>query len=245
MEQKKIFQELEQLKKEMENIQNTLGSEKAIYTLIEEELLEIKQKFARPRRTLIVAGEDDDVQDKDLIAKEDVLVVLNSDGGIKQISLEEYRLQKRGGTGLKGSAPTGDAYVWKSLCVNTHSVLLALTDRGRLYWLDAFRVPRVSRTSKASSIKNLLNLSADESVQVLIPVDSFSKEGAHLCLITRKGVFKKIGFKFFFPAAKKRSYRYWHRPGRSTSLCLCELSGRRHFYFNTKKALLSALDPGM
>ena len=197
LEQKKIFQELEQLKKEMENIQKTLASEKAIYLIIEKELLEIKEKFSRPRRTLIVAGEDDEVQDKDLIAKEDVLIVLNSDGGIKQISLEEYRLQKRGGAGLKGSAPTGGAYVWKSLCVNTHSVLLALTDRGRLYWLDAFRVPRVGRTSKARSIRNLLNLSAEEAVQVLIPVDSFSKEEAHLCLITRKGVFKKSALSFF------------------------------------------------
>ena len=159
--------------------------------------MEIKEKFSSPRKTLIVLGEDDAVEDKDLIPKEDVLVTLNSDGGIKQISLQEYRLQKRGGSGLKGSAPIGDISVWKSLCVNTHSVLLVLTDRGRLYWLDAFRIPRMSRTSKGRSIRNLVQFQPDENVQVVIPVDSFSEEGAHLCLVTKNGVFKKSSLKFF------------------------------------------------
>lgn len=197
LEREKIFQELESLLKEIEKIKSTLSSEEAIYNIIQEELLEIKQKFSMPRKTVIVPGEEDLVEDKDLIPKEDVLVTLNTDGGIKQISLEEYRLQKRGGSGLKGSAPTGDISVWKSLCVNTHSVLLVLTDRGRLYWLDTFRIPRLSRTSKGRSIKNLIQLQADEQVQVVLPVDSFSKPGAHLCLMTKQGVFKKSSLEYF------------------------------------------------
>ena len=197
LEREKIFEELEGLLKEIEKIKNTLSSEEAIYNIIQEELLEIKQKFSVPRKTVIVPGEEDLVEDKDLIPKEDVLVTLNTDGGIKQISLEEYRLQKRGGSGLKGSAPTGDISVWKSLCVNTHSVLLVLTDRGRLYWLDTFRIPRLSRTSKGRSIKNLIQLQADEQVQVVLPVDSFSKPGAHLCLMTKQGVFKKSSLEYF------------------------------------------------
>ena len=197
LEREKILQELKNLLKEIGEIQRTLSSEKTIYDVIEGELIEIKEKFSAPRKTLIIPGEDDLVEDKELIAKEDVLVTLNSDGGIKQISLEEYRLQKRGGAGLKGSDPTGDISVWKSLCVNTHSVLLILTDRGRLYWLDAFRIPRMSRISKGRSIRNLVGLQSDENVQVVIPVDSFSAEGVHLCLITRKGVFKKSSLQFF------------------------------------------------
>ena len=197
LEREKISQELESLVKEIEKIKEILSSEEAIYNIIQEELLEIKQKFSMPRKTIIVPGEEDLVEDKDLIPKEDVLVTLNTDGGIKQISLEEYRLQKRGGSGLKGSAPAGDISVWKSLCVNTHSVLLVLTDRGRLYWLDAFRIPRSSRTSKGRSIKNLIPLQADEQVQVVLPVDSFSKPGAHLCLMTKRGVFKKSSLEYF------------------------------------------------
>lgn len=197
LEREKIFQELKDLLKKIEKIKQTLSEERAIYEIIEKELLEIKEKFSSPRKTIIVPGEDDMVEDKDLIPKEKVLVTLNSDGGIKQISLEEYRLQRRGGAGLKGSSPVGDTSVWKSLCVDTHSTILVLTDRGRLYWLDAFRIPRLGRTSKGRSIRNLLHLQSDENVQVVLPVESFSKDGAHLCLITKQGVFKKSSLQLF------------------------------------------------
>jgi len=197
LEREKIFKELQDLLKEIEDIKNTLSNEKAIYEIIETELVTIKDKFSSPRKTVIVPGDDDFVKDKDLIKKEDVLIILNTDGGIKQVSLEEYRLQNRGGSGLKGSSLTGDNSVWKSLCVNTHSVLLVLTDRGRLYWLDAFRVPRLSRTSKGRSIRNLVQLQADEAVQVVIPVDSFDQAEDSLCLMTKKGVFKKSSLNLF------------------------------------------------
>ncbi len=197
LEREKIAQELDGLLKEIESIKSTLSNESALYEIIKKELLDIKEKFSSPRKTLIVAGEDEILEDKDLIPKEDVLVTLNSDGGVKQISLEEYRLQKRGGTGLKGSSLAGDTSVWKSLCASTHSILLVLTDRGRLYWLDVFRIPRMSRTSKGRSIKNLVPLQSDETVQVVIPVESFSQEGANLCLVTKKGLFKKSSLKFF------------------------------------------------
>ncbi|MDE0119459.1 MAG: DNA gyrase subunit A [Bdellovibrionales bacterium] len=197
LEREKILQELKDLLKAIDNIQKTLSSEEAIYGIIEKELIGIKERFSTPRKTVVISGEDDLVEDKELIAKEDVLVTLNSDGGIKRISLEEYRLQKRGGSGLKGSNPEGEVSIWKSLCVNTHSVLLVLTDRGRLYWLDAFRIPQMSRTSKGRSIRNLVWLQADENVQVIIPVNSFSMDKAHLCLMTKKGVFKKSSLQVF------------------------------------------------
>ena len=234
LEREKLFQELENLLKEIENIKQILSSEKAIYNIIEQELLEIKQKFSTPRKTLIVPGEQDVVEDKDLIPKEDVLVTLNTDGGIKQISLEEYRLQKRGGSGLKGSAPTGDVSIWKSLCVNTHSVLLILTDRGRLYWLDAFRIPRLSRTSKGRSIKNLIQLQTDEQVQVVLPVNSFSKPGSHLCLMTKKGVFKKSSLKYFSKPRKGGVIAIGiDNEDQLVSACIC--SPEEHIFILTKK----------
>ncbi len=195
LEREKIFQELKDLKQEIENIQKTLASEKAIYDIMEKELLEVKNKFVSPRRTLIEAGGDDMVADKDLIPKEDVLVTLDTEGGIKQISLEEYRLQKRGGTGVKGSV--SDIPVQKSLCVNTHSMLLVLTNRGRLYWLDAFRVPRRGRTAKGSSIRNLIRIEEDEKVREVLPLNSLAGEEQSLCLMTQKGIFKKSSLKLF------------------------------------------------
>ncbi len=196
LEREKIYKELEGLMKEIVNLQKILASEEEIYKIIHEELDEIKTKFSSPRKSLIIPG-DDIVEDKDLIPKEDVLVTLNTEGDIKQISLEEYKLQRRGGTGLKGSTQSEGSSVWKSLCVNTHSMLLVLTDRGRLYWLDTFRIPRMSRTSKGKSIKNLIQLQSDESVQVVIPVESFEQTGACLCLATKKGLFKKSELRHF------------------------------------------------
>ena len=198
LEREKIYKELEDVLKEIDNLQKILASEEEIYKIIHQELEEIKTKFFSPRKTLIIPGDDDDVvEDKDLIPKEDVLVTLNTEGGIKQISLEEYTLQKRGGTGLKGSTQPEGSSVWKTLCVNTHSILLVLTDRGRLYWLDVFRIPRMSRTSKGKSIKNLIQLQADESVQVVIPIESFDQPNASLCLATKKGLFKKSELRHF------------------------------------------------
>ena len=195
LEREKIFQELTALMQEIENIKKTLSSEQAIYDIMEKELLNIKDKFATSRKTLIEAGGDDMVADKDLIPKEDVLMTLDTDGGIKQISLEEYRLQKRGGTGVKGSV--SDIPVQKSLCVNTHSMLLVLTNRGRLYWLDAFRVPRRGRTAKGSSIRNLIKIEADEKIREVLPLDSLSTKGQSLCLMTQKGIFKKSALSLF------------------------------------------------
>ena len=197
LERKKIFQELESLIKEMENIESILADKNKVYDILKQELLEIKEKFATPRKTEIISDGEEEIEDKALIPKEDVLVTLNSDGGIKRISLEEYRVQKRGGTGLKGGIkkPEKGVIIKKTLCVNTHSVLLVLTDRGRLYWLDAFRIPNLSRTSQGRSIRNLVELQDQEKAVVVIP--SVSKEKAHLCLITKNGIFKKTSLQLF------------------------------------------------
>ena len=197
LERGKIYKELEDTMKEIENLQRILASEEEIYNIIHQELEEIKTKFSSPRKSLILPGDDDVVEDKDLIPKEDVLVTINTEGGIKQISLEEYKLQKRGGMGVKGSTQAEGSSVWETLCVNTHSTLLILTDRGRLYWLDAFRIPRMSRTSKGKSIKNLIQLHGGESVQVVIPIESFDQPGASLCLATKSGLFKKSELRHF------------------------------------------------
>ena len=197
LEREKIHQELKDLLKKIESLNKILASEEEIYKIIYQELEEIKTKFSTPRRSVILLDEEDEVTDKDLIPKEDVLVILNTEGGIKQISLEEYRLQKRGGMGLKGGIHSEDISVGQTLCVNTHSTLLILTNRGRLFWLDAFRIPRMSRTSKGKSIKNFVHLEANELVQIVLAVESFDQQSACLCLATKNGLFKKTELKHF------------------------------------------------
>ena len=200
LERKKIKQELEQWKTESEKLQNILASDEKIYHLINTELQEIKTKFTSPRRSLIESIDEDVIETKQLIPKEEVLVIINMDGEIKQILLEEYRLQKRGGIGTKGSQTKG-VPVRQSLCTNTHSTLLVLTDRGRLCWLETFRIPRAGRIGRGRSIKNLVQLQPDEKVQVVLPVDLSTSEkelsSQYLCLATKRGLFKKTSLKAF------------------------------------------------
>ena len=195
LERQKINNDLNSWKKEAQRLEQILASEKDIFNLIKTELNDIKNKFANSRKTLIEPGEEDTADVKQLIPKENVLVALNMDGEIKQISLEEYRLQKRGGTGVMGSQSKG-ALVRQSLCVSTHSTLLVLTDRGRLYWLEAFKIPRMSRTARGRSIQNLVQLQADEKVQVILPMEAGEK-GASLCLATKTGLFKKTALEAY------------------------------------------------
>ncbi len=199
LERQKIKADLEQWRKEALKLEHILSSEQEIFTLIKTQLDEIKTRFATNRKTYIDLSVDDDiVETKQLIPKENVLVALNMDGEIKQISLEEYRLQKRGGVGIKGSQTTG-ALVRQSLCVNTHSTLLVLTDRGRLCWLEVFRIPRMGRIAKGRSIRNLVQLQKDEKVQMIFPIDIELAEDSSksLCLITKNGIFKKTLLKAY------------------------------------------------
>ena len=197
LEREKIAAELKKCHEEIKNITAILSEESQIYGEVVKELEDIKNRFSSTRKTRIERSEEDVVTDKDLIPKEDVLVVLYEDGGVKRTSLQEYRLQKRGGTGLKGvSSERKTSPVQQALVVHTHTTLLILTNRGRMYGLHTFLIPQSSRVSKARSVKNLVNLSPEESVQMIIPVEDFQKE-AHLCFVTKKGLFKKSELKVF------------------------------------------------
>ena len=197
LEREKIHEELQKCLKEMEKINNILSSQGEIYREVKRELKEMRELFPCERKTRIERSEEDQVTDRDLVPKEDVLVILHEDGGIKRISLQEYRLQKRGGTGLKGRGAEENASpVRQALSVHTHTLLLILTNRGRLYNLDTFLIPPGSRVTKARSIRNVVRLEPKENVQVILPVQDFHKE-AHLSLVTKKGLFKKSQLTLF------------------------------------------------
>ncbi len=197
LEREKIVQEWKDLKLYIQKIKETLASSQAIDNIIRDELEVISKKFERPRKTKIEAA-DEDFEDIDLIAKEDIVVMISYDSNIKRVPLEEYRLQKRGGVGVKGGnlGVSGD-WVWKTLCVNTHTILMVLTTRGKLYQLDAFRIPSGSRVSKRKSIRNLLSIESNENVRSVLPVADFLAPNQNLCLVTERGVFKKSDLSSF------------------------------------------------
>lgn len=189
LERDKILNELKEILERIEWLKKVLSDVNEVYKIISEELTEIREKYSNPRRTKIEdSGEDIDVED--LIAKEDIIVSLTNTGYVKRISLDEYRLQKRGGKGLKGSGAAEEDYVAEIYSVNTHTTLMVYSDKGKLYWLKAYKVPKGSRTSKGRSINNIVQLSQGEMVNAILPVEKY-EDGSFVLTISEKGVIKK------------------------------------------------------
>ncbi len=181
-----------------EALKETLCSEKKIEELLKQELIEIKNKYATPRRTQIVESQGE-ISDRDLIAKKEVVLFLTYKGLVKRIPLEEYRIQKRGGKGLKGwDLKTEGDFVWKLWSVNTLDKLLVFSSFGRLHWLDVYKAPSGLRQTKARSLNNLLAFKEGEEPRLILPLKEFSQEKAgFVTAITKKGIMKKSALSLF------------------------------------------------
>lgn len=189
LERDKIENDLAEALKHIAWLKSILADVKEIYKIITNELVEIKKKYGGERLTKI-EGDSEELLDEDLIAKEEVIVCITNSGSIKRIPIDEYRVQKRGGKGLKGAENRDEDYVWKIFTANTHTTILIISDRGRLFWLKVHKIPQGSRTSKGRAIANVLSLSTGERVRAFLPVENFDKEKA-IVMITEKGIIKK------------------------------------------------------
>ena len=196
--------EIESLRKEkkdflekVEKLKQILSSEEEITVLLKTELEELKSKYARPRRTEIIQGLGE-ITDRDLILKEEVVLFLTHKGLVKRIPLNEYRLQKRGGKGLRGweFRNEGD-FVWKLFSVDTLQRLLVFSSLGRLHWLDVYRVPSGLRQSKARSLNNLLLFKEKEGAKLVLPLKDESQPEAFISTITKNGIIKKTKLSLF------------------------------------------------
>jgi DNA gyrase subunit A len=195
LERQKIENELDEVLKHIAWLKGVLASTEEIFKIIVAELEEIKKSYGDARRTKIEVA-DDEFLDEDLIAKEDVVVSLTFSGYIKRIPVEEYRLQKRGGKGLKGATSRDEDYVWKVFSANTHTTILNFSDRGKLYWLKSYQLPQGSRTSKGKAINNVIQLSSGENVRAVLPVEEFDPK-CYVVLLTEKGIIKKTSLEAF------------------------------------------------
>ncbi len=195
IEREKIENELAELSKAIEWLKFVLSDIQEIYKIIINELREIKEKFGDKRRTQI-SGDSEDIEDEDLIADEDVIVTVTNTGYIKQISTDEYRLQKRGGKGLKGMETREEDYVTSIFQTSTKTTILVFTDKGKVYWTRVYRLPRGSRTSKGKSIANIVNLVNNEKIMAILPIENFSDD-KYVVMLTKKGIIKKTSLKYF------------------------------------------------
>ena len=197
LERESLKKEREETSQRANRLKETLSSEEKIESILRKELEEIKEKYQKPRQTKIIAGSGD-LSDRDLIAKKEVVLFLTYKGLVKRIPLEEYRLQKRGGKGLKGwdLRNEGD-FVWKIWSVNTLTRLLVFSSFGRLHWLDVYKVPSGLRQTKARSLNNLLSFKEGEEPRLVAPLKEAPSEAAFISTITKKGIVKKSRLALF------------------------------------------------
>ena len=196
LERDSLEEERVKTEKLVKDLKDKLSSGKKIEGILKEELLEIKEKYAEPRRTQIKESAED-LEDRDLISKKPVILFLTYKGLVKRIPLEEYRLQKRGGKGLKGWELRNEGdFVHKVWSVNTLDRLLVFTSMGRLHWLDVYRAPSGLRQTKARSLKNLLSFKEGEEPRLVLPLREPSK-GAFIVSVTKKGIVKKSSLSLF------------------------------------------------
>ena len=167
---KEVTDELEELAGKIRDFLDILRSRDRIMTIISDELREVRNQFAVPRRTEIVdwAG---DMMDEDLIEREDMVVTVTQSGYIKRTPLAEFRSQRRGGKGLSGGGLKDDDVVTTLFVANTHDQLLFFTTDGMAYKLKTWRLPQGGRTSKGKAIVNILPIPSGVSIAAIMPVD--------------------------------------------------------------------------
>jgi DNA gyrase subunit A len=196
LEQKKVKNEHKSLIKLIAELKDILAKEEKIYGLIKKELLELKKKFGDERRTELMEVGEETIEDERLIKKEDVVITITQDDYVKRIPLEEYKKQRRGGKGIIGTRTKEGDIVERMFITNSHDYLLCFTNKGRIYWIRAFRIPEASRYGRGKPIVNLLRVSKNERVKTIIPIKGF-EEGKYLFFATKRGLVKKSSLSLY------------------------------------------------
>ena len=193
LQREKIEEEYKQLMELIEHLRAILNSERLVFEIIKEELLEIKDKFGDERKTKIVAAEGE-IDLDDLIKEEQTVVTLTHFGYIKRMPIDTYRSQRRGGKGITGIATREEDFVKQIFTASTHDVILFFTNKGKVYKLRGYEIPEAGRTAKGTAIVNLLSLDPGEKVSAVIPIQNFADD-KYLLMATKNGLIKKTALK--------------------------------------------------
>lgn len=195
LEIEKLQAEDKELAEKIEYFTSILNDEEKLIGVIEEEILEIKEKFADDRRTKIVPDEGEfDIEE--LIEKEDVLISLTHDGYIKRLPINTYKVQNRGGKGISAGNTKENDFIQKILTTNTHESLLCFTNLGRVYSLKCYEIPEASRQSRGQAIINIISLATNEKITDIMELSELS-DNSQLVFQTEKGKIKKTDAQLF------------------------------------------------
>ncbi len=190
LQREEIESEYRELLKNIEYFKSILSDASILRGVIREEVQTIKDTYATPRRSVIVAEEASGIDVEDLIADDEVVITLSRRGYIKRTSLENYQQQHRGGKGISGVHTSEDDYVQDFLTTTNHQFLCLFTNKGRMYQLKVHKVPEGSRTAKGVHINNLIPLGEEEWVTNVLALRTFS-EDKFFFFVTKSGMVKR------------------------------------------------------
>ncbi|MFY9588776.1 MAG: DNA gyrase subunit A [Actinomycetota bacterium] len=195
LERQKIEDEHKELVATIKEYKAILADSKKVLKIVKDELVEIRKKFADPRRTEIRADEAD-INVEDLIADDEVVVTISRSGYVKRVPATTYRTQGRGGKGIRGAKPKEGDIVEHLLTTTNHAYVLFFSNRGKVYRIKAHEIPEKDRTARGISIRNLLPLSGDDSLAAVIDTRDYETH-KFLVIATKKGVIKKTAFQAY------------------------------------------------
>lgn len=194
LERDKLRDEYNELMKRINYYKEVLANEPLRMEIITNELIEVRDKYGDDRRTTIEYTAED-LRMEDMIANEEVVITISRAGYIKRTSLNEYRVQGRGGKGVIGAGTKEEDFVEHLYTAHTHNYLLLFTEKGHCFWLKVFEIPEGSRVTKGRAIQNLIQIAPDDKVKAYITVETLEDEAllnsTAIVMCTSKGVVKK------------------------------------------------------
>ncbi len=195
LQREKIEEEYNELMKLIAHLRDVLASERLVFDIIKEELIEMKEKYGDERKTKILAAEGE-FEVEDLIKEEQCVITLTHFGYIKRMPIDTYKSQKRGGKGITGIATREEDFVKQIFTASTHDTVLFFSNQGKVYRLRGYEIPEAGRTAKGTAIVNLLSLNGGEKISAVIPIATFA-EGKYLLMATKNGLIKKTSLNEF------------------------------------------------
>ncbi|MBR2063397.1 MAG: DNA gyrase subunit A [Bacteroidales bacterium] len=200
LEREKLQSEYDELMKFIRYCEDVLANESMQMQIIKDETLEMKEKYGDERRTEIALSAEE-FNPEDFYADEDVVITISHLGYIKRTSLTEYRLQNRGGVGMKGSATRDEDFIEHIYVANMHSTMLLFTQNGKCYWLKVYEIPEGSRASKGRAIQNVINIEPDDKIKTYLNVKNLKDEdyinNNYIVLGTKRGIIKKTSLEAY------------------------------------------------
>ncbi len=197
LEIEKLANEFASLLREIDGFEQLLGDHALVLKIVRQDVIDIGEKFGDARRTTIEADEAGDFDLAELIQEHDVAVTVSHEGFVKRLPVDTFRIQGRGGVGVRGSDAKDGDYIERVFIASTHDDLLCFTNTGRVYRIKVWQIPEMSRTAKGRAINNVVELKAGERMVAYLPIKDFERSEDYLFFACASGRVKRSSLKDF------------------------------------------------